>query len=177
MFDYILTWQYLPENPQKSLSERPPLHSSSSREISRCVQHCFAKCFSHSGLSAVDGKLGVERPLYTKNSMSIRNGIKKGGFNGLKKIAGHMRPPFGSASLELWLTAPVLQLCHSPASGGCFGSTFMEASTERRTICDKSASLCYTSWHFPGQMYHSPPKISSHVANCYHCEESRQPGT
>ena len=151
----------LPENLQSSLTDWtcPPLRAPSSWEISRCVRHCFAKCFSHSSLSALDGKLSLERPLYTENSMSIRKGIKKGGFNGLKKIAGHMRPPFGSASLELWLTAPVLQLCRSPASGGCFGSGFTEAAaTERRTICDKSVSLCCTSWHFPGQMYHSPPQ-------------------
>ncbi len=145
-------------------------------EISRYVQHCFAKCFSHSFLSAFDKKLSVKRPLYTENSTSIRKGIKKGWFNGLKKIAGHMRPPFGSASLELWLTAPVPQLCRFRASRGCFGSGFIETATERRTICDKTSSLCCTSWHVPGQMYHSPPKISSHVTNCYHCEESQQSG-
>ena len=55
----------------------------------------------YSGLSALDGKLNAERPLYSENSVCVREGIKKGGFNGLKKIAGHMRPPFGSASLEL----------------------------------------------------------------------------
>lgn len=166
------------ENLQRVLTERacPPLHSPSSCEISRCVQHCFAKCFSHSCLSALDGKLSAERPLYTENRTVLERELKRGGFNGLKKIAGHMRPPFGSASLELWLTAPVPQLCGCPASGGCFGSRFMEAATERRTICDKTSSLCCTSWHLPGQMYHSPPEISSHVANCCHCEESQQPG-
>lgn len=94
------------------------LHSPSSWEISRYAHHYFAKCFSRSSLSVLDGKPSTERPLYSENSMSIRKGIKKGRFNGLEKIAGHMRPPFGSASLELWLTAPVLQLCGSFASGG-----------------------------------------------------------
>lgn len=115
------------------------LHSPSSWEISRYAHHYFAKCFSHSSLSVLDGKPSAERPLYSENSMSIRKGIKKGRFNGLEKIAGHMRPPFGSASLELWLTALVLQLCGSFASGGYFGSEFTRK--ERRTICDKT-SFC-----------------------------------
>lgn len=111
-------------------------------------------------LSALDGKLSVERPLYTENSMSIRKGIKKGRFNGLKKIAGHMRHPFGSASLELWLTAPVPQLCRSPASGGCFGSWFTRE--ERRTICDKTSSslrvvrlVWLNGWKEPLDSYHA----------------------
>lgn len=167
----------LPENLHRALTEWtcPPLHSLLAWEISRCVQHCSAKCFSHSFLLALDGKLSTERPLYSENSVSVRKGINRGGFNGLKKIAGHMRPPFGSASLELWLTALVLQLCRSPASGGCFGSRYTEAATARRTICDKTSFLCCTSLLFPGQMYHSPPKVSSRDANCYHCEEPRQP--
>lgn len=125
---------------------------------------------------SLDGKLSVEKPLYSENSMSIRKGIKRGGFNGLKKITGHMRPPFGSASLELWLTALVPQLGHSPASGGCFGSWFTEAATERGAICDKTISLCCTSWHFLRQMYHSPSKISSHVVNCSHCKSDSNQG-
>lgn len=179
VFNYILTPQYpvthLPEKLQQALTEWtcPPLRSLLTWNISGCVQHYFAKCFSHPCLSASDAKLSAERPLYSENNVSLRKGIKKGS---LKKIAGHTRPPFGSASLELWMTILVLQLCGSPASGGCIGSRCTEAATEKRTNCDKSSSLCCTSWHFLGQMYHSPPKISSHVANCYHCEESQQLG-
>ena len=58
-------------------------------------------CKVHFTFLSLDGKLSTKRLLYTEKSMSVRKGIKKGGFNGLKKIAGHMRTPFGSASLEL----------------------------------------------------------------------------
>lgn len=60
----------------------------------------FYKVLSHLRLSALDGKLSTERPLYSKNGSSDENGIKKDGFNGHKKITGHMRPSLGSASLE-----------------------------------------------------------------------------
>lgn len=173
---YILPLQYLvtclPENLQRALTEWicPPLHSPSSWEISRCAHHYFSKCFSHSCLSALDRKLSVERPLYTENSMSIKKRIKKGWFNGLKKIAGHMRPPFGSASLELWLTAPVPQLCPFPASGGCFGSRFTRE--EKDYLWQNQLFVL----HFAGQMYHSPLKISSRLSNYCYCAESQQPG-
>lgn len=119
----------------------PPLHSPSSWKISWCAHHSFAKCFLHSCLSALDRKLRVERPLYSENNMSIGKGIKKSRFNGLKKIAGHMRPPFGSASLERWVTAPMPQLCYSLASGGCFSSRFPKG--EKRTVSDKTVALCF----------------------------------
>lgn len=69
--------------------------------------------------------------------------LKRVGLMASRKLQATWDHPFGSASLELWLTALLLQLCHSSASGGCFGSRFTREA--RRNICDKTSSLFCTS--------------------------------
>lgn len=170
---YLFAWEYS-ESPTQWPC--PPLHHPSSWGISRCIQHCFAKCFSHSFLAAWMGSWALKDHFTLRIAWVLERELKGVGLMASRKLQATWDPPLvllpWSYDWQLWCRNWVVPL---PAEAA-LALWFMEAATERRAICDKTSSLCCTSWHFPRQMYHSPSKISSHVANCSHCKEWQQPG-
>lgn len=129
--------------------------------------------------SALEWKLSTEHHFTQRKSLSTRKGIKSSDLMASRKLqTTRDNPP-----LQLWF-------CFPGALTDSFGAAIVSSPCQsrllwllecgngdrERTICDKNSSLCYTSWHFPGQMYYSALQISNHVANCYLFGETEHPG-
>lgn len=166
----------MPENLHRAPTEWacPPLHSLLAWEISRCVQHCSAKCFHIPVFQLWMGSWALKDHFTVRIAWVVGRELKRLGLMASRKLQATWDLPLVLLPRSFdWQLRCCNCVTPPSASGDCFGSGCMETATERRTICDKTDSLCRTSWDFPGQMYHSPPKISSRVANCYHCERSQ----
>lgn len=97
-------------------------------------------------------KLRHQRPLYPENSPSVRQGIIKGRFNGLKKIAGHMRSPHPHPH-TLCFSFPGVLTDTCVANNHVIPLPVVYYNREHNS--DKSSPFFYSFGHFLEQMYHS----------------------